>query len=345
MPEVILSGLHLPGGSAHPPTGADSCAMLRDPLPMLNPLLTRTENNNIVHSPDAFRRALARLPAPVPVAPRAVFMVMPEAFHLDGESAVDNHYMHLECKPDPDRALAEARALVRLIESVGVPVTCFPGRADQPDGIFPNNVFGTVPGRFIVGRMFHHGRQAEAGRRDIRAHFADRVLIDLSGRDLVAELTGAMVIDRGRKMGFCGMSTRVDDAGMRAMHDAFDLALTYRFDLSPDEYHTNVVLSVLAGRACILPPPSAVDPRVSDAIADAYPARTLFLDDDEKNAFAGNCIALTETDLFMSQTGADALRPSSRAALSDWGFTLHTAEMDEIEKAGGSLRCMLAEIF
>ncbi len=65
----------------------------------------------------------------------------------------------------------------------------------------------------------------------------------------------------------------------------------------------------------------------------------------KKNAFAGNFIALTPHDLFMSQTGVDALRISSLKILEAWGFKLHSTQLDEIEKAGGSLRCMLAEIF
>jgi len=47
----------------------------------------------------------------------------------------------------------------------------------------------------------------------------------------------------------------------------------------------------------------------------------------------------------MSQTGVDALRISSLKILEAWGFKLHSTQLDEIEKAGGSLRCMLAEIF
>lgn len=69
------------------------------------------------------------------------------------------------------------------------------------------------------------------------------------------------------------------------------------------------------------------------------------LNETEKNAFAGNCIALTDQDLFMSQTGIDALRPSSRQTLESWGFVIHGTDLHEIEKAGGSLRCMVAEIF
>jgi hypothetical protein len=246
---------------------------------------------------------------------------------------------------DQDRAMAQAEALAIAIEAAGVPVLCFDGNADTPDAVFPNNVFATAPGRFIVVRMAHPARQREAQHAAIRARFADRQLHDLSGLDAIAELTGPLVIDRQLGIGFCGMSTRVDEAGLAAMHRAFDLRLSFRFDLVPGEYHSNVVLSVLAGRACVLYPGAFVDPQVPEAIAAAYPDRTLRLDAAEKAAFTANCIALTDEDLFMSSTAWQALRPGSRAALEDWGFRIHHCELDEIEKAGGSLRCMVGEVF
>jgi hypothetical protein len=141
------------------------------------------------------------------------------------------------------------------------------------------------------------------------------------------------------------MTGRVDELGLEAMHAAFGLDLTFRFDLRPEEYHTNVVLAMLAGRACVIHAGAFADPAAPAAIAEAFPGRTLWLDQAEKDAFAGNCIALTESDLFMSRRAADTLRPASRRALESWGFKLHTTELDEIEKAGGSLRCMVAEIF
>ena len=161
----------------------------------------------------------------------------------------------------------------------------------------------------------------------------------------MAELTGPLVLDRARRIGFCGMTERVNDAGARAMHRAFALKLTFEFDLKPDEYHTNVIMSVLAGRACVIHADAFADEAVPQAIAGAYPGCTLFIDQPEKDAFAGNCIALTHSDLFMSQAGVDALRPTSRATLESWGFVLHATKLYEIEKAGGSLRCMVAEIF
>ena len=50
--------------------------------------------------------------------------------------------------------------------------------------------------------------------------------------DLVAELTGSLIIDRARGVGYCGLSERCDMAGARAMHQAFDLRLTFCFELA-----------------------------------------------------------------------------------------------------------------
>jgi hypothetical protein len=47
----------------------------------------------------------------------------------------------------------------------------------------------------------------------------------------------------------------------------------------------------------------------------------------------------------MSARAAASLRPEQCAALVDWGFALRSVELGEIEKAGGSLRCCVAEIF
>src|SRR5690606_23901667 len=148
------------------------------------------------------------------------------------------------------------RALQAVLSSV-LPTVCFAGDPAAPDGLFPNNVFATAPGRLVVGRMRHPVRRREAARDDIRGFFRD-VLgyaeTDLSTQPHACELTGALVIDRARGLGFCGLSERCDEEGARLMHAAFGLRATLLFDLAPGEYHTNVVLAVLAGRAAIVCP-------------------------------------------------------------------------------------------
>lgn len=65
----------------------------------------------------------------------------------------------------------------------------------------------------------------------------------------------------------------------------------------------------------------------------------------EKNAFAGNCIALRQDSVWMSEAAADGLTPASRRAFERAGFRIRSVPLDAIEKAGGSLRCCVGEVF
>ena len=278
---------------------------------------------------------------------RAAFLVAPDGFGLAAESASDNRYMAEAAAFDAARASAQHRELQRAL-STELPVICFPGDPATPDAVFPNNVFATAPGRSIIGRMRHLVRQREAGRRDIRRFFAETLgltELDLSVQPHVCELTGALAIDRARGLGFCGLSERCDEAGARLMHDAFGLRATLIFDLAPGEYHTNVVLAVLAGRAALICADGFSDPAAVEAIAACYEPHAIRLSSAERAAFAGNAMSLGPDTVWMSATAARALSGASRAALAAAGFALREAELGAIEAAGGSLRCCVGEIF
>jgi hypothetical protein len=303
----------------------------------------------IVSTPEEFRAAYSpeRFPLQDAATARAAFLVAPNGFSLAAESASDNRYMMMDEHADSPRALSEHAALAAALRS-SVPTIVFPGDPLTPDAVFPNNVFASAPGRLIVGAMRHAVRRREAARADIRGFFRDLLqceVVDLSSEPLVAELTGALVIDRARRIGFCGLSERCDEAGARAMHDAFGLKLTFCFELARGEYHTNVLFAQLASRAAIIAPAGFADPAVVEAIASVYAPRVIYLDAAQQAAFAGNAIALTPATAWMSTRAASSLRPEQCAALEDWGFHLRSVELSEIEKAGGSLRCCVSEIF
>jgi hypothetical protein len=281
-----------------------------------------------------------------PATARAAFLVAPDGFALAEQSAQDNQYMADAAAFDAARASAEHRDLQRAI-STALPTVCFAGDPATPDAVFPNNVFGTAAGRYVVGRMRHEVRQREAARDDIRGFFGgvlDYVEIDLSAQDHPCELTGALVIDRARGLGFCGLSERCDEEGARLMHEAFGLRATLLFDLAPGEYHTNVVLSVLAGRAAVVCPHGFADPVVAAAIAGFYP-HVVSCTRAEHAAFVGNCIALSADAVWMSANAGAALLPVHRQRLLAAGFEVRTVALDAIEAAGGSLRCCIGEIF
>lgn len=278
---------------------------------------------------------------------RAAFLIAPEDFALAVQSASDNHYMKLQVQVDSTRALAQHRGLQRAMSET-LPTLCFPGSRATPDGLFPNNVFATRPGALLIGHMRHPVRQAEAERPDVRRFFRELLgyqEIDLRAQDGICELTGSLVIDHQRGIGFCGLSERCDEVGAAAMHAAFGLRATLLFDLAASEYHSNVVLSILAGRVVVLASDGFADKNVAEVIASLYAPHTLLLSAAEKQAFAGNCLALAPDQVWMSSAGAAALSSGHREQLAAAGFALRSVPLDELEKAGGSLRCCVAEIF
>ncbi len=282
-----------------------------------------------------------------PATAKAAFLVAPDGFGLAAESATDNRYMAEAAAFDAAHASSQHRELHRALSSV-LPTICFAGDPHAPDALFPNNVFATAPGRLIVGRMRHPVRQREASRADIRSFFTDTLgysQIDLSTQPHACELTGALVIDRARGLGFCGLSERCDEAGARLMHDAFGLRATLLFDLAAGEYHANVVLAVLAGRAALICPDGFAEPSAIEAICAMYASHAIRLSAAERAAFAGNAIALSSDVVWMSATAERALSSVTRSELTAAGLSVRSAPLNAIEAAGGSLRCCVGEVF
>ena len=303
----------------------------------------------IVDSASEFLAAIAArsYPSRYPATAKAAFLVAPDGFRLADESARDNRYMAMDQRIDADRARAQHAELVRRL-SASLPTFAFPGDPECPDGLFPNNVFATSRRSLIVGSMRHPVRRREAQREDIHRYFAEVVgydTVDLSDQNFVAELTGSLIIDHARGVGFCGLSERCDRVGAAAMHEALGLDLTFCFELSVSEYHTNVVLASLAGRAAIIAPDGFADAAVPAAIAAFYEGRVVNLSREQKSAYAANAITLDSTRVWMSATAERSLHPGQRQQLADWGFAVEAVDLAEIEKAGGSLRCCVAEIF
>ena len=287
-----------------------------------------------------------------PATARAAFLVSPDGFMRAEQSAQDNRYMADAEAFDAGAALREHHALHRAL-SEDVPVFCFPGCEATPDAVFPNNVFATarVGGepRLVIGRMRHPVRQREAERPDIRGFFRDTLgyaEVDLSTQPHPCELTGALVIDRARGIGFCGLSERCDEAGAARMHEAFGLRATLMFDLAAGEYHTNVLLAVLAGRAAVVCPDRLLAPGLVDALRAIYGPHVVVLSAAEQAAFAGNAIALTGNAVWMSRRASASLSGASRRQLETGaGFAVRSVGLDAIEAGGGSLRCCVAEVF
>ena len=301
----------------------------------------------VEHANDCLPTAL-NLEIRSPTTMHAALLIGPEGLALSPNAAKDNLYLKTDEVIDIDRAHKQHANLERSIRQLDVPVMLFAGRPEQPDGCFGNNVYGTTSDRLIIGHMYHPDRQTESKRTDVRDAFLDvmkRTIIDLSEQDCVAELTGCLVIDRGRGFGICGLSTRADPAGASLMNDGFQLNMSLATPLKSSEYHTNIVLALLASRACVIAPASFENDDATRVVHALYKGNVIEIDDHQKASFVANCIAVTPQDVMMSQRAAESLRAKELTQIEGAGFKIHAVDVSEFEKAGGSLRCLVTEIF
>lgn len=261
------------------------------------------------------------------------------------------------------RAYQEVTGLARTLESAGIGVELFEDTTDQtPDSVFPNNWFTThADGTVVQYPMYAPNRRAER-RSDVLSHLAEHSLVsrvaDYSSAEQDGQFlegTGVMVLDHAAKLAYGCRSRRLSPA----LFEMFCRDLGYTpvlFDATDRAgvpvYHTNVMLSVGTGTALI------GSSMIRDPLQRSHVLGVLResgkevvdLSEEQVRSFAGNCLELTGRDartgreeqyLTMSTTAARSLTLQQHETLS--GFcTLLSADVSTIERAGGSVRCMIA---
>ncbi len=296
---------------------------------------------------DAWASRVVGLPRTGLSTMRAALLVDPEAFDVAEESAQDNLYMATSASVPRQRARDQHRVLARALRAAGVPTLTLPAVDGLLDAVFPNNVYGFAPGVAILGSMRHGVRRQEAQRSDVRdlfAHTLGRSVIDLSDGP-VGELTGVLAIDRTRGAAVCGLTGRCEPEAVAPMAAAFGLSTVLATPLDDAEYHLNVVLAVLEGRAAVVHDGAFVDPAVPAALDRVWPGAVRHLSRAEKDAFVANCLSIAPGVVAMSRTAAEALEPGTESFFADHGFTVLDVDVSVFELGGGSLRCMVAELF
>lgn len=301
-----------------------------------------------------------------PQAPAAVVMIRPHRFHPNPETAHDNGFQQAAAAGGPDadtlarEALAEVGRAAAQLGAAGVQVHLFDddGTRGTPDSVFPNNWFSTHAG----GELVLYPMAAPSRRRERRADVLDRLQthyrvhrrIDLShaeaeGRAL--EGTGAMVLDHLARVAYVARSGRADD-GLLAR---FAAELRYEplaFDTADAQgrpvYHTNVMMCVASGFALVGLGliADAAQRRAVQARLHASGREVIELSPAQVAGFAGNAIELQGHDgllLAMSARGVARLAPTQREAIERHARLLPIA-VPTIERAGGSVRCMLAGV-
>ncbi|MEM8984338.1 MAG: arginine deiminase-related protein [Pseudomonadota bacterium] len=296
-----------------------------------------------------------------------VVMIRPFAFGFNADTAASNRY---QAQQPPEHDVSEVArrefdALASTLSAAGVNVVTVDDTADPhtPDALFPNNWFSThADGQVVLYPMLAPSRRAER-RRDIfeqlqtdRGHSVSDIT-DFSGleaNDVFVEGTGSLVLDRHAKVAYACLSDRTDPVGVKTICQA--LGYTPVMFTGVDAggipiYHTNVCLAIGTNWAIVSAEALASSVEraaVLDALAESgREIVTISLNQVAK--FCGNALELMstsgETLIAMSSQAHGALDELQRLTLSRHGRIVH-ADIGTIERlAGGSVRCMLAEIF
>jgi hypothetical protein len=298
----------------------------------------------------------------------AVMMIRPAAFDYNSQTAASNR-MQVESAPDTadagSQAVREFDAAVAALRAAGVRVCVVADEPlpPKPDAVFPNNwVSWHADGTVVLYPMEAPNRRLERRRgilEEVAAQCGYRIrrILDLSpfeaqGRYL--EGTGSLVLDHGARRAFACRSSRTHESLVRhwaeqlgyepVVFDALDAA-------GVPFYHTNVMLSI--GHRVAVVAAEAIVPadreRVLAALARGA-QEILEIDQVGVAGFAGNMLELVGAEgqaVYALSARAERILPAHvwerLAAGTDQLLPIAIPTIERL--GGGSVRCMLAEVF
>jgi len=301
----------------------------------------------------------------------AVLMVEPKAFGFNPDTARTNTFQHAGADPTAAQAqaLVEFRQLARALESEGVAVCAVPDTAApvKPDAVFPNNwVSFHEDGTLVLYPLESASRRPERRQAVIesvieRLGFRVAHLLDLTyfeGQGMFLEGTGSLVLDHAARVVYACASPRTHPALVAewAQELHYEPVVFQAADAAGVPlYHTNVAMWIgervaLVGTAAI----AAADRERVLGRLRASGREVLEIGQREIAQFAGNMLELGTWDealgdsrvLVMSEAARRSLTPEAYARLSGCTDALLAVPIPTIERlGGGSVRCMLAEVF
>jgi hypothetical protein len=295
-------------------------------------------------------------------------MIRPAAFGWNPETRASNRFQAAgpAGAGDPNvRAATEFDSLVSSLLAAGVDVQALPDRPELacPDAVFPNNWVSLHPdGTVVLYPMLAPSRRRER-RPDVLAELArlggfrvsrllDLTYHELQGRYL--EGTGSVVFDHVARVAYACLSPRTDA-------DVFDeLCAEFGYEgvtfhavdaQGAPVYHTNVMLAIGSRLAVVCAEAVRKDER--GGLLDRLKAggrAVEIIDRAQMGQFAANLLELRsrtdETLLVASSRGLACLAPAARERVAGAVDRIVSVPVPTIEDlGGGSVRCMLAEVF
>lgn len=298
-----------------------------------------------------------------------VLMIAPSQFGFNDQTAESNSFQNKSLTIAPDElqnlALKEFQTFVATLKSNGIEVLEFEDLKPSlsPDSIFPNNWFSThSEGKIISYPMLANNRRLER-RKDILNKLISDFSLDHLALDslennnppLILEGTGSMVLDRINKVAYAVDSSRTDKQALDKFAELMDYSIcsfnAYGAD-GKDIYHTNVLMCL--GEEFVVIGLDNIDHKDRASVMESfqkYKKNIIPLKSHQVNlCFAGNMLQLRNSEnkriLVLSQSAYSSLEPIQINELLKYNDHLLPISIPTIELfGGGSVRCMMAEIF
>jgi len=298
-------------------------------------------------------------------------MIRPVAFRMNEQTSVNNYYQKvidgLSKETVNKKAQEEFDALVRKLQMVGVNVIVVEDTldSDTPDSIFPNNwISFHENGDVVLYPMFAENRREER-REDILDIIEDNGFVINEIMDYTTaeedgfylEGTGSMVLDRENGKAYCALSPRADEELFIEFCEDFEYSpvLFEAFQTVDGErkliYHTNVMMCV-GDTFAVICAECIDDKKERKMVLDSLRGdekEIILITELQVNNFAGNMLEVRGVDdrryLVMSASAYQCLTKKQIAQIEEH-VTILNISLDTIEACGGgSVRCMMAEIF
>jgi len=295
-----------------------------------------------------------------------ILMVRPAAFGFNAETATNNYF---QFNPDiskdelQQKALTEFDNMVQTLRSHAIDVLVIEDTKEppKPDAIFPNNWLSTSPaGTVSVFPMYATNRRAEK-RDEILQQLATTFIIkdvqdwseyEAEGRFL--EGTGSMVVDHENKMIYACVSERTSLSVLEkyAATNGFQAIVFLATDKNGmPVYHTNVMMALGEG-FCVLCEEAIEEEWELIAVRQLLESTghtIISITREQMHQFAGNMLQVKnkkeENFLILSRAAFDSLRKEQKQMLEAYATLLPIPVPTVEDVEGGSVRCMMAEIF
>ena len=295
-----------------------------------------------------------------------ILMVRPAHFGYNPDTALSNSFQtqdnSMSSAKISDLAKKEFDGLVEILRSQGVNVIVYnePDDPELTDSIFPNNWFTTHEnGQFITYPMLSPSRRLER-RRDIieLIHSSYTIhktinLEDYEKNNLYLEGTGSMILDRVHRLVYACKSDRTNETVL----DQFSKLMNFEkvvFTAIDDDmpiYHTNVMMCIGESFVVICLDCLANQEQKDNVISklEKCNKEIISINIKQLHSFAGNMLEVkNESDqsyLIMSSQAYNSLRYDQIEKMEKHSSILHFPIPTIENYGGGSVRCMMAEIF